>query len=76
MGERYNSKINDSLKNRYEGLYEKFTTASIFFSLSNRLVRILSQMGFGDVTDDDCLPLNLVPYLGTILAHTSSMNIC
>lgn len=53
MDERYNSKINDSLKNRYEGLYEKFATASIFFSLSNSLVRILSQMGVRDLTDDD-----------------------
>lgn len=53
----------------------KFTTLSIFFSVSNSLVKTLSQMGLGDLTDDDCLLFILVPYLSTILAHESTMNI-
>lgn len=57
-------------------LYEKFTTLSIFFSFLNRLLNMLSQMGLWDLTDDNFLPLILVSYLSTILAHTSSMNIC
>lgn len=48
--------------------YEKLTALSIFFSFLNRLVKILSQMGLWDLTDDNFLLHILVPpqhYLGT-----------
>lgn len=52
--------------------YEKLTTLSIFFSFLNRLVKILSQMGLWDLTDDDFLLRILVPpqhHLGTHELH-------
>lgn len=55
-------------KNAYNVLYEKLTTLSIWFLFLNRLVKILSQMGFWDLTDDNCLPLILY-HFSTILAH-------
>lgn len=52
--------------------YEKLTTLSIFFSFLNRLVKILSQMGLWDLTDDNFLLCILVPpqhQLGTHELH-------
>lgn len=54
-------------------LDEKLTTLSLFSPFLNRLVKMLSQMG---LTDDNFLPLILVPGLSPILVLTSFLNIC
>lgn len=79
VGKGYNSKINEikkinlflkiNFKNAYYVLYEKLTTLSILSLFLNRLVKILSKMGFWDLTDDNYLPLILY-HFSTILAHT------
>ena len=57
-------------------LDEKLTTLSLFSPFLNSLVKMLSQMGLWDLTDDNFLPLILVPGLSPILALTSSLNTC